>query len=426
MFAGRAVTQDHSRQEWIYFLGVLAAVSFLNYYDRTLVTILLQPIKQSLNLSDTAAGLLVGPAFALVYCSLGIPIARFADRGYRVAVLTAALSLWSVMTSLCGLASGLTSLLSARFGVGVGEAGGLPTTHALVAEYVPEGKRAAALSLIAVVAALGTLSGTSLGGVLNDLVGWRATFVFAGVPGLLLAGLAFLTLPEPARSTLSTAGPPFNLSEAMRALVRRRSFVYVCGGVAFGAFGNYASEAWFPTYLIRHFNLTPGELGIRYALLTGMPGLFGTLLGGWLMNRWIQRDARAAIWLLAGTFFLQIPVGLMTYLTESLHTIYAVLFIASFFGGIYVGPNYALIQGLAGAKMRATAAAIYMLIVNLIGLGAAPLATGYLSDHLSESLHIDGLRVALCIMLIPYVPSVAIFLKAVGRVAADLKDATTD
>lgn len=410
-----------------YVLTVLAAVSFLNYYDRNLINILLQPIKKSLHLSDAGAGLLVGPAFALVYCFLGVPIARFADRGYRVGVLSAALSVWSVMTALCGIATSLPMMVLARFGVGVGEAGGLPNTHALVAEYFPLERRGFAMSVIAVIAMAGVMSGTFFGGLFNDLFGWRTAFLMAGVPGLLVAALVFLTIREPVRS--ASAGAPvarFGIWEATCTLARRRSFLYVSGGMAFAALAEYASQAWLPTYLIRHYALTPGELGTRYALVTGIPAVIGMLTGGRLADLWIRRDARAPVWILILTYCIALPLTLVTLLTNSLTLVFSVTALSSLFTGIYIGPNYALIQGLAGAKMRSTAAAVYMLLVNLVGLGAGPLVAGLLSDRLSLYFGADGLRYALCGLLSTYVIGIAMFLKAAQTVSADLADAAKD
>jgi MFS family permease len=408
-----------------YVLTILAAIGFLNYYDRNLIIILLQPIKQDLKLSDSAVGLLAGPAFAIVYCTLGIPIARFADRGYRVKVLSAALAVWSAMTSLCGFAVGLGSMALARFGVGVGEAAGLPSTHALIAEYFPPERRASAMSVIAVVASVGVMAGTVVGGVVNDHFGWRAAFMLAGIPGFFLALLTVLTLREP-RPFASVKTERLGFFEAFRALARRRSFLYVCGGMAFTALGEYALQTWSPTYLIRHFGMSPGQLGLRYSLPVGIVSTIGMLGGGLLMDRWIKRDVRASIWILIVTFCAAVPLSLITFLTNSFTVVYVVAFIGALFSGLYIGPNYALIQGLAGAKMRATAAATYMMIVNLVGLGCGPLAAGLLSDFLSRRFGPDGLRYALCCMLSTYVVGIVLFLKAAQTVRADLEDAARD
>ena len=417
----------YSPRTLTYVLTVLATISFLNYYDRNLIGILLQPIKISLHLSDAGAGLLAGPAFAIVYCFLGIPIARFADRGNRVAVLSAALTIWSIMTSLCGFATSLVTLMLARFGVGVGEAGGLPTTHALVAEYFPEHRRASALSVIAIIASIGITAGTFIGGVLNDWIGWRGAFMVAGGPGLLFALIIILTVREPGRRTVANGvAARLSIGEAFRALARRRSFLYVCGGMAFAALGEYALLVWTPTYLIRHFNLTPGQLGTHYSLVTGIPSIIGMLAGGLVVDRWIKRDSRASVWILMLTYTIALPLSLWIYLSNNLTEVYAIAFVSSLFAGIYVGPNYALIQGLAGAKMRSTAAAVYMLIVNLVGLGAGPYVAGFLSDMLAPSFGANSLRYALCIMLSTYVVGIALFLKAAQTVRADLLDAAKD
>ena len=417
----------HSEGKLIYILAILAAVSFLNYYDRNLIGILLQPIKESLHLSDSDLGLLVGPAFALIYTVMGVPIARFADRGHRVATLSAALTIWSTMTSLCGFATSLTAMMLARLGVGIGEAGGLPTTHALVAEHFPPERRASALSIIAIVAMLGVMSGTLFGGLLNDWLGWRKAFMIAGGPGLLLAAIVFISIREPGK--IAAAGgkvPTLGMLQALKKLARRRSFLFISAGMACAALSEYAAQAWIPTYLIRHFGLTPGELGLRYSLLTGIPAVIGMLTGGLVVDRWVKRDPRASVWILILTFSFAIPMSLAFYLSDNLTVALGIQCIYSLFAGLYIGPNYALIQGLAGEKMRATAAAIYMLIVNFVGLGAGPLLAGMLSDFLSKQFAIEGLRWALCLMLSSSLVGLFLFLKAVRTVATDLADAARD
>jgi MFS family permease len=410
---------------WVLF--VLFLISVLNYYDRNVVAIILQPMKLELRLSDTDAGLLSGPAFAVVYSLLGLPLARIADRGRRVSVLSVVLTIWSIMTAACGFAVNMTTMFLSRMGVGVGEAGALPATHALVADYFPAQRRASALSVIAIAGNLGIILASLAGGLVAARYGWRAAFWVGGGPGLVLALIAFLTIREPSRRKLALDAPPpvspVPLGEAFAMLWRRPSFLFVTLGMTLASIGGYALQSWTPTFFIRTFGMSPGELGPIYGLLTGVPAIIGMLVGGVLMDRWIRRDRRALVWIQILTFSTAIPTSLVIFLSPSLKLAFAAVLINSLMTSIYVGPMYALIQGLAGAKIRATAAAVFMVVVNLIALSLGPLAAGFVSDKLKAIAGADSLRWSLCTMLVTYLLSLFFYLLAVRTVRADLDDA---
>lgn len=284
-----------------YALGILCLISILNYYDRNVISIILQPMKQDLRLTDTQIGLLTGLAFAVVYSCLGVPVARFADRGHRVKVLSAALAIWSVMTAACGLATGFATMFMARMGVGIGEAGGLPSTHALVADYFPPERRSSALSAIAVASGAGAILGLAVGGVVSDHFGWRAAFWVGGAPGLILALIAVTTIREPSRRRDGgvTPAPPavVPLGTVLRMLARRRSYVFLTLGVTIAFLGGYAQQTWTPTFFVRSFGLTPGQIGPLFSMLTGVPSIAGMLFGGLIVDRWTARDRRAPVWI---------------------------------------------------------------------------------------------------------------------------------
>lgn len=407
-----------------YVLVVLSGITVLNYYDRNVISIILQPMKLALHLSDTEAGLLSGVAFAVVYSLLGVPIARFADRGHRVRVLGAALTIWSVMTAACGFAGSAAALFFARMGVGLGEAGGLPSTHALVADYFPPERRSSALSTIAIAGALGVILGTSVGGLVSDHFGWRAAFWVGGAPGLIFALIALVTIREPRRSLAKGAeAPRVAIGAALKTLARRRAFVFTILGMTISSIAAFGGQAWGPTFLIRAYGLQPGQIGVIYGLLSAVPSILGMLFGGVVVDRWVRKDKRALVWILILTFGLSVPFGLVVYLTTSLKVALGVTFIQALFGSVYVGPNYALIQGLAGERLRATAAAIYMMVINLVGLSVGPAAAGLLSDRLAAVAGANSLRWSLCILLLANLVSLPVFFIAARTVRADLAEA---
>ncbi len=417
-----------------YALGILCLISVLNYYDRNVISIVLQPMKKELHLSDTQVGLLTGVAFAVVYSLLGVPVARFADRGHRVKVLSAALAVWSVMTAACGLATGVVTMFLARMGVGVGEAGGLPATHALVADYFPPRRRSSALSAIAVASGIGAILGLAVGGVVSDHFGWRAAFWVGGAPGLLIALIAVTTIREPSRwpaeagadgvvGPVPTPPAPVPLGTALRMLARRRSYVYLTLGMTISALGGYAAQMWTVTYFVRSFGLTPGQIGPMYSVLTGVPSIAGMLFGGLLVDRWIARDRRAAVWIQLATFGASIPLSLVVLLTHNLTVALTASAVGALIGGAYVGPMYALVQGLAGPKLRATAAAVFMMVVNIVGLSLGPVLAGLVSDRLAAVAGQESLRWSLLVMLLPVVICLPFFVAAAGRVRADLDEA---
>jgi MFS family permease len=412
-----------------YVLWLLFAVNLLNYFDRNLITILIEPIKQDLSLSDAQSGLLMGLAFALIYSLLGLPIARFADRARRVGVLSASLALWSAMTTLCGFATSFTTMFLARLGVGIGEAGGLPSTHALVGEYFPPQKRGGAMSIVAVGGSIGLLLGLIAGGLMHTAFGWRSAFMIAGAPGLIVALIFATTVREPPLPQRSGEARQ-NLGEAMRTLWGRKSYVLLTFGLGIATIGAYGHQAWIPTFLIRSFEMTPGETGVFYGLASAPAALLGVLGGGFLVDWLSKKDARWPLWMTALSFFIMVPIALAFFLAPEVPAlkdqpliVVALSIPIAMLGVMWTGPCFALIQNLAGSRLRATAAAAFMLVTNLVGLSLGPPITGFISDALAPMVGEDALRYALALMTIPYLGGVVLFLMATKTVKADLGEA---
>ncbi|MEI9984810.1 MAG: MFS transporter [Aliidongia sp.] len=288
-----------------YVLLLVGLVSVANYYDRTLISILVEPIKRDLGLSDGQIGLLSGVGFAVMYSLLGVPMARLADRFGRVRVLGSVVAVWSVMTVLSGRTVSFTTMLLARAGVGIGEAGGLPAAHALIADYFSPRFRGKALSVIGVCGGLGLSLAYAGGGLINDWQGWRMAFYLGGLPGLVLSVLVFLTIREPKRSVgAGGAAPNVTFRQAAATLWRRKSYVLLCIGLGIGAIGSYGQSAWTPAFLMRAYHLSASEVGGYYSAVSGPATMVSILLGG-LANDWlVARDKRWPLWLLALTFGL--------------------------------------------------------------------------------------------------------------------------
>ncbi|HLK25009.1 MAG TPA: MFS transporter [Caulobacteraceae bacterium] len=421
-----ALAERPSAYAW-WVLSVLSVAGALNYYDRYVITIVLQPMKQALHLTDTQIGLLTGLAFATVYSVLAVPIARIADRGHRVGVLSIALAVWSMMTAACGLATSAAAMFAARVGVGVGEAGGIPSSHALIADHFPPARRSSALSVVALSSSFGAILGLAVGGVVSDHFGWRAAFFVGGAPGLLVAVVCAATIREPrhraAQQGAQAPAAALGLGSAIRVLVRRRTYGLVAVGATIAQLTGYGQGVWTPTFYIRSFGLTPGQVGILYSLLTGVPGLVGTLAGGVLVDRWMPRDGRAGVWTILFSYASAIPLGLVAYLTHNLALSLAASALAGFTGGMGTGPLYALIQGLAGQRLRATAVALYMLVIVLLGLSFGPMLAGVISDALAHVAGAESLRWSLIALIAPTLVGLPFFVLAARTVRGDLSEA---
>lgn len=412
-----------------YVLGLLLAGYVLNSFDRSILGILLEPIRLDLGLRDTHLGLLGGLAFAVVYSTCGLPLAMWADRWSRRNVLILSIVVWSVMTSLCGFATGLITLMLARIGTALGEAGASPASQSMISEYFSPARRATALGIFALGAPAGSMLAGALGGFGNETFGWRETFIWAGVPGLILAPLLFLTVREPravaapdtrVRSSESSVG----LRLALSTLWGQRSFRYLCVACAFHAFGMYAAATFNAAFLMRSYGWGTSEAGSLLALAGGF-GLLGTYAGGWIADR-LRRRSSDERWLLlipATAAALLVPARLFAYLGDEAAVSATALLTTGFLSTVFFGPSFAASQALAGSNMRAVAAATLILVKTLFGLGLGPLAVGALSDYLAPSTQSQSLRYAMLLLVIVEVVAAIHFMIAARHLAGDLKRA---
>lgn len=367
-----------------------------NYLDRYVLTILVVPIQEELHLSDTTMGFLLGPAFALFYTALGIPIARLADRHSRRLILTLALLMWSAMTVLAGLARTGFELAATRIGVGIGEAGGTAPAHSLISDYFPPERRALGFGILQQGVYIGQLLGLVVGGVLVGVVGWRWTFVAVGAPGLLVAVVLYFTVRDPTRGTFDPPEPKVatspRLSEVFRYLWRRRSFRALLIGCGVASFAGTGFGFWLPVLFERVHGMSRMEVGLIFGPVTALSAATGSILAGWLTDRLGEKDIRWRIRIPALSVILSLPflIGVCVYPSSTGAILCAIP--SGILGGGWAPAAYSAVQGLAPAHMRALAAALLILSITFLGMGAGPQAVGILNDLFSERFGTDAVR----------------------------------
>ncbi|HEY6597695.1 MAG TPA: MFS transporter [Pseudomonadales bacterium] len=406
-----------------YVLGVLVVVYTFNFIDRQILSILLEPIKHELLLSDTQLGLLTGFAFAMFYATLGIPIARYADRSNRRTLIAIALTVWSAMTALSGLAMNFWHLLIARIGVGVGEAGCSPASHSIIADYFSAKSRATALGIYSLGIPIGILFGFTIGGWINEAYGWRIAFFVVGVPGLLLALLVRFTVREPVRGMAegrTAAVDQPGIIETLRYLLAKRSFRHLAFGGALTAFVGYGLVNWMPSFLIRSHGMTTGQIGLWLGLILGIPGGIGIALGGYLADRLGAADTRWYMWVVTVALLAGTPFALGIFLSPSPTHALLYLIVPVMLGNFYQATTFSQTQGLVNLRMRSVAAAVLLFILNIIGLGAGPTVVGVIADLLMPRFGTESLRYALLVCAFVNVWAAAHYFIAGKYLAADL------
>ncbi|WP_237449846.1 spinster family MFS transporter [Novosphingobium silvae] len=404
-------------------LFVLAIIYCLNYMDRQILGILSLPIKAELDLSDMQLGLMGGLAFAIFYSALGIPIARVADRVNRVRVIALAVGLWSVFTALCGLAGSFTQLFLARLGVGIGEAGGVAPTYSVLADYFAPRERARAMAVLTLGLPVGSALGLFVGGAIAASYGWRAAFFVLGVGGLFMVPIALLSVREPRRGRLdpvTSASTEASLGEVVRHVAGKPSFWLFSLGAATASMLSYGLGFWLPSFVHRSQNLSLTETSRYLALITFVGGVAGTLLGGWLSDRLGAHRKAAYGWVPGTAFVIGLPFLLAAVTVTTPFMLFALLIVPQAMGLVWTGPTIAAIQQLAPARMRSTAAAIFLFICNFIGLGIGTVSFGALSDTLHGQFGDDALRYSIMICgLILYPLTALLYFGAGKRLAKD-------
>jgi predicted MFS family arabinose efflux permease len=410
-----------------YALGLLLGVYIFNFIDRQILTILLESIKEEIELTDAQLGFLGGIAFALFYTFAGIPIARWADTGSRRTIIALSVLIWSLMTAFTGAARSFSMLLIARVGVGIGEAGCSPPAHSLISDYFPPERRATALSIYALGIPIGGALGTLIGGWVASIFGWRAAFVAVGLPGILLALVVRLTLRDPVRggsepsAAAATAEPEETSTlEVLRFMSRLRSFWHLAWAGSLHAFVGYGAAFFVPSFFARVHGMGLEE---RASWLAGLAliGTVGTFLGGALGDRLASRDLRWYMWVPALATLAGVPIALGFYLVDNAYLALAIGVLGSIAGPMYLGPSFAMTQTLVRPHMRAVASAILLFMLNLIGLGIGPWFVGYVSDLLAPTYGVESIRYSLVIIvMIGNAWAVLHYLLAARTLRADL------
>ena len=389
-----------------YVLWLLFCVYVINFVDRQIMTILLQPIKDEFGFSDSQMGLLTGLAFALFYATLGIPIASWADRANRAKIITYSIMIWSLFTAVCGLVQNFWHLLVARIGVGIGEAGCSPPSYSLISDYFPRERRATAISTYSMGIYGGVFVGFLLGGWIEYTLGWRYAFMVVGLPGVLVALVVRLSLREPPRG-LSDPGKavtePLGIAHTIRNLWTSLSFRHMAVAAALHALVGYGVGGFSPAFLARSHGMSTQAIGTWMAVITAGGGIVGTFIGGYVCDRRMAsgHDSRVLLWIPAVSTLIHVPLQLLV-LTITLQTdlpllgptpVILFLMIPTWLvGAMYLGPTFTMAQGLVSIRERAVAGAVLLFVINLIGLGIGPWLTGVLSDTIMHRLVQSGIE----------------------------------
>jgi MFS family permease len=330
------------------------------------------------------------------------------------------------MTALCGAATSFGTMVLARMGVGLGESGGAPTTQALVARRFSPRWRGTAFGVIGVAGATGAIVALSGGGTIAHLYGWRTVFYAGAVTGIPIALVLLLTVRDSAGAEVEVKPAAIPFSVALRTLVNRRAYLWTCAGLAFATLGPYGLVAWMPAYLMRQFHLDSQQVGATYAVSVGIATLIGVVLGG-VIGDWLnRRDSRAPLYLLIASFGITAPLQIAVLLSNDYAAVLTLVIPQTVIAMLWVSPTYALIQALSGRRLGATGAAVYAMLINLIGQGLGPSLAGWLSDMLAPSFGEQSLRYALIIEVCSCFPGVIAFLIATRTAREDIAEASRD
>ncbi|RZK00425.1 MAG: MFS transporter [Novosphingobium sp.] len=400
-------------------LAMLLLVYVFNFVDRQILAILAGSIQRDLHLSDGQMGLLGGLAFALLYSTLGVPLAWLADRTSRSWVITVSLALWSGFTALCGFAQGFWHIFLARLGVGIGEAGGVAPSYALIADYFPAHRRAFALSVYSLGIPLGSAAGVLAGGYIAAMVDWRAAFVAVGLAGILVAPLFKLTVRDVPKPALTDAEPAPRFRVIAGTLARKPSFWLLSFGAATSSMLGYGIAFWLPSLLQRSFGLSLVEVSHFIGAMLLLGGVAGMLLGGWLGDRLGSGDRAFLAYLPAVAFVIGVPLFAAGIYSSDARLAFVLFLVPQAMAYVWLGPVLSAVQMLVPPAQRSTASALFLLINNLIGLGGGIFALGALSEALTPTYGQDALRYSMLYSLGLYLVSAVLMTLAGPRLRRD-------
>lgn len=438
-----AQTAEPSKGYRAWVLFVLVLVYTFNFLDRQIINILAEPIKEDLQLTDQQLGLMGGLAFALLYSTLGVPIAWLADRASRVWIIGVSLTIWSGFTALCGLTHNFWQIFLARMGVGVGEAGGVAPAYSLISDYFPKQERARALAIYSLGIPVGSAAGLLFGGLLAAHVDWRWAFIVVGLAGVLLAPVFLFTLKDPVRGRYDRpAGEPIptekpkapSFGATMKTLLPKPTFWLLAFGAASSSVCGYGVAFWLPSFFARSYGMDLDDRAIFLAALALVGGVAGIWLGGVLGDKFGGKSKAAyplvpaVCFLIALPFFVlgvnvpTTPIEIAGVAVPGLALTFLCLLVPQGLNLAWLGPVVTAVQHLTPASMRSTASASFLLINNLVGIGIGTWIFGFLSEQFAPTYGDESLRMAIYVGLGFYVVAAVLLFLASRRIAKDWVD----
>jgi MFS family permease len=393
--AGTGASDRIDRRGW-WFIGLLGLVFMFNFVDRTIISVLGEAIRRDLQMSDLQLGLLGGLSFALFYGGLGIPLARLAERRSRVRIIAAVTAIWSVMTALSGLAGSFVQLLACRAGVAVGEAGFTPALVSMLSDRFAPSRRAAVFSMIALGAPLGAAVAAVGGGMLAKEFGWRTAFLVLGVPGLVLALLVLLTIPEPARLRAGAADTAPGFGAVLARLRQSHAFLTLTAASGLVGFVGFGLNLFLIPLLVRRYGLDLAQAGAIFAATVSLATMLGTLAGGFAADALGRRNVRWYGWAPAVLLTAALPLYVAAILQDDWRRLVGLMFLASAALYAFLPAIMTVTQRLVEPRMRASTAALHSFGQTVVGLGVGSVTLGWLSDRLAAQAF-AGEYAALCL-----------------------------
>lgn len=408
-------------------LFLLTLIAMVQFFDRALMVVILEPLKQEFSLTDAQLGFLSGFSYAAAFALAGIPFGWMADRGNRRNLLAALLAIWSALVAFAGSANSFTGLVLTRVGIGAADAGGQPCSVSIISDLYPAQRRASAVAIFFVGVPLGMASGFIVGAIVAGHLGWRTAFYVAAVPGAVLTILLLLLVKEPKRgasdgiSESKDPAPP--LSETIGFMRSQKSLVNLMLASVLVTASSSAMMSWIGSLLVRVHGLSLENVGLLTGLCMGGFGAIGTLVFGWVADRQGLKDMRnqprmmaiaAAVIAISGTAVSLLPTVLGAAVSLALF--------ASMVAGLN-GPTYALTQSLVKVRMRGTSMSTLVVLLNLIGVGVGPALAGILSDQFAAAYGAESVRWAMVCVLLMNIPAVLLFARCAHTIQDDLQRA---
>lgn len=396
-------------------LLVVSFANLLNYFDRGIFFLMLQPISEEFSFTDTQLGSLAG-AFAVLFAFMSLPLAWAADQTRRLTVLGVCTAIWSLATAATGLANSFWQLFAARVGVGMGEAGCLPTGTSLIGDYYPAERRSRAMAVFQGSGLVGSMLGLMVVGMLADQVGWRMALIYASLPGFVLVPIA-LWLREPRRGGQETSGKvELAWLPAVGVLVRSPAYLMLLGAITCLSLGFSTIGSWGPTYFIRAYGLSLTEVGLLFGMAFGMSAAVGTFLGGFVTSKLVARNRHWEFWVPSAACALSVPLFQIALAATTANMGFLLIGLACFVAFFCYGPIMSIYHIVSPPAARATAVAAGACLAGIIGSFGGPFAVGWLTDFFRPDHGDDALRYALSIVMLVLLVPAGLYAFA-GRIA---------